>query len=40
MLSARADVDSVKRGYEVKADYYLDKPFLIEDLVKVLEEKI
>lgn len=38
MLTARADEKSIKMGYDAKADYYMPKPFLIEDIEKVLNE--
>ena len=34
MLSAKADVDSVKRGLEVGADLYLAKPISHEELTR------
>lgn len=40
MLSARADAESIQRGYDAQADYYMDKPFDIERLVDVLEKTI
>ena len=40
MLSARADAESIKRGYSAKADFYLDKPFDIDQLLDILENKI
>lgn len=40
MLSAKADETSKARGYDVKADYYLDKPFVLEQLLDILEKKI
>lgn len=38
MLTARADEKSMKMGYDAKADYFMPKPFLIEDIEKVLKD--
>lgn len=40
MLSARADVESIRRGYDAKADFYMDKPFEIDRLFDILENKL
>ena len=37
MLTARADETSRRRGYMAKADYYLPKPFNIEELVSLMQ---
>lgn len=39
MLSARADEESKARGYAVKADQYMSKPFDIKDLIAILDNK-
>lgn len=40
MLTARADTNSIKQGYEALADFYMDKPFEIDQLISVLQEKL
>lgn len=37
MLTARADETSRRRGYQAKADYYLPKPFNIDELVSLMQ---
>lgn len=40
MLSARADVESIQRGIDAQANFYLDKPFDMDQLIEVLEQTI
>ena len=40
ILSARADAQSVRRGYEARADHYLEKPFDFDELVEIINEKL
>lgn len=40
MLTARADEDSVAKGYAAKADFYMPKPFSIERLTEIISSKI
>lgn len=40
MLTARADEDSIAKGYAAKADFYMPKPFSIERLIEIINSKI